>query len=586
MAYLPIGEHGIIGNLHTTALVGTDGTIDWLCLPSFDSPSIFASILDDEKGGHFKLAPLEYEQRHQLYLPDTNVLVTRFLSARGIAEVTDFMPVGEGAERPRLIREVRVTRGSLTIEVDCRPAFDYARQDHTLTLGKAGAVFEGADMALGLAAETPLEEGPDGSARAHFGLKEGESVVFGLRPLANGEGPGDILGSVQCRELLQQTLDYWRRWSAKIAYRGRWREMVNRAALVLKLMTYQPTGAVISAPTMGLPEAVEGERNWDQRYTWLRDAAFAIYGLISLGHVDEAEHFVSWLVDRCRESSDGRLQALYSLDGSNHIGEEKLSHLSGYRGSGPVRLGNEAYKELHLDIYGPVLDAVYLHNKYGAPLDYDVWQSLKPILNWLADNWHRADEGMWEIKGNHEYVSSRVLSWVALERAVRIGHARGLPAGEGRWVKERDTIYEEVMEKGWDPQQKSFVEFYGADTPDASLLLMPLVKFVGPTDPRWISTLERIEEQLARDNLVYLYRPEEEDSFSVTCSFWFIECLTWAGRLEEARMHLEKLLSYANHLGLYGDKIGLSGESLGNFPKTFSHMAMISAAVHLDRALE
>ena len=441
-------------------------------------------------------------------------------------------------------------------------------------------------MTLGLTTGVPLEKDHSGAARARFELGEGEGAVFGLRPLGEGEGVEEVFGDADYQALLQQTLDYWRRWVARSTYRGRWREMINRSALALKLLTHEPTGALVSAPTMGLPEVVGGGRNWDHRYTWLRDAAFAMYALISIGHEDEAEHFVSWLVDRCRKSSNGRLQALYSIDGSADVSEEELSHLSGYKGSGPVRLGNEAYKELHLDIYGPVLDAVYLHNKYGAPLDYDVWQNLKPILNWLADNWHRADEGMWEIKGNHEYVSSRVLSWVALERAVRIGHARGLPAGEGRWVKERDTIYEEVMEKGWDPQQKSFVEFYGAKTPDASLLLMPLVKFVGPTDPRWISTLERIEEQLARDNLVYLYKADEEGSFSVAASFWLIECLTWAGRLEEARMHLDKLLSYANHLGLYGDKIGLSGESLGNFPKAFSHMAMISVAVHLDRALK
>ena len=574
MAYLPIEDHGIIGNLHTAALVGTDGTVDWLCLPAFDSPSVFASILDDEKGGHFKLAPTEYEHRQQLYLPDTNVLVTRFLSARGIAEVTDFMPVME-EEYPRLIREVRVTRGSLDIEADCRPAFDYGRQGHGLTLNETGAVFEGAGMTLGLATSVPLEKGSSGGARARFELGEGEGTVLGLRPLGEGEGLEEIFGDEEYQELLQQTLDYWRRWVTKSTYRGRWREMVNRSALVLKLLTHEPTGALISAPTMGLPESSGDGYNWDHRYTWLRDAAFAMYALISLGHDEESEHFVGWLVERCRESTDGRLQALYSIDRNSDVSEEELSHLSGYQGSRPVKCGSEAHENLHLDIYGPVLDAVYLHNKHGAPLDYEVWENIKPILNWLADNWQKPDEGMWEIEGNYQHVSSRILSWVAFERAVRIARHRGLPAGEGRWIKERDAIYEEVMEQGWNAEQESFVRFYGAETPDSALLLMPLVKFVGPTDPRWLATLDRIEQQLARDNLVYLYKADEEESFSVAASFWLIECLTWAGRLEEARMYLEKLLSYANHLGLYADKIGLSGESLGNFPKAFSHMALI-----------
>ena len=594
MGYLPIEDHGVIGDLHTAALVGVDGTIDWLCLPRFDSSSIFASILDDEKGGHFKLCPLNYARSQQLYLPDTNVLLTRFLSPEGVAEVLDFMPIeDELKERHDLVRGVRVIRGRMRFEVDCRPAFDYARQKHEITVGKTGAVFACTDMRLGLATEVPLREGPDRNALARFSLEEGKDATFVLQELREGEGPRDILSSSRFQDRLQQTLKYWRGWISRSRYRGRWREMVNRSALALKLMVYDPTGALVAAPTMGLPETIGGERNWDYRYTWLRDAAYTLYALIRLGFNEEAHNFMGWLRDICR-NSDGMLQPLYGIDGRTEIFEKELPHLSGYRNSRPVRLGNGAYNQLQLDLYGAVLDAAYLHNKYGAPLDYDVWHNLRPILYWLSENWQQPDEGMWEVRGGRKpFVSSKVLSWVALERAMRMAHQRGLPAEEGRWIKQRDAIYEEVMKKGWDPERRSFVQYYGSKALDASLLLMPLVKFVGPTDPRWLATLDRIQEELAYDTLVYRYKgaqaaddgfSSEEGSFS-TCTFWLIECLTRAGRLEEARLALEKMFSYANHVGLFAEEIGPSGEALGNFPQALTHLALISAAVNLDQAL-
>ena len=507
MSYLPIEDHGVIGNLHTAALVGTDGTIDWLCLPAFDSPSVFCSILDDEKGGHFALHPVEYTHSHQLYLPDTNVLLTRYFSPEGLAETLDFMPiVTRPGERHRLVRNVRVIRGKMGFRVECLPAFDYARRDHTVSVGNSGALFGSGDYCLGLETGVRLEKNAKGAAGGHFTLGEGERATFVLAHLQQGEGPGEILSDVGFEELLQSTIDYWRRWLSNCTYQGRWREIVHRSALVLKLMVYDPTGALVASPTMGLPEIIGGARNWDYRYTWLRDAALTLYALIYVGFEDEARHFMGWLGDRCHEDEDGLLQPLYGIDGRKDITEMELSHLSGYMNSAPVRLGNGAYRQRQHDLYGAVLDAAYLYNKHGAPLDYDLWKNLRKILNWLSENWREPDEGIWEVRGGRrQFVSSKLLSWVALERAGRISRQRGLPAGDGRWMAERDAIYEEVMEKGWNPEKKSFVQYYGSDAIDASLLMMPLVKFVGPTDPRWISTLDRIQRELANDTLVKRY---------------------------------------------------------------------------------
>jgi GH15 family glucan-1,4-alpha-glucosidase len=501
------------------------------------------------------------------------------------------MPIEDKHEtRHDLVRDVRVIRGRMTIEVDCRPAFDYARQEHEIEFVKGGVIFRGAGMALNLASEVPLEEGPANGAFASFTLDAGESASFVLHQLKGDEGPREALKRAECQDLLQLTLDYWRRWISKSTYHGRWRDMVNRSVLVLKLMVYDPTGALVAAPTMGLPETIGGERNWDYRYTRMRDAAFTMYVLNRVGFEDEAHKFMGWIQDRC-QGSGGLLQPLYGIDGRAELHEEELTHLSGYRDSRPVLLGNGAYDQLQLDLYGAVLDAAYLHNRYGAPLNYDVWQSLRTILNWLSENWRLPDAGMWGIRGDREhFVSSKVLSWVAFHRAVLLAYQRGLPAEVGRWIEQQDAIYEEVMEKGWNSEKESFVQHYGSDALDAALLLMPVVKFVGPTDPRWLATMDRIQKELTYDALVDRYEAADdgssgrESTFSV-CSFWLVECLTSAGRLEEARLALEKMFSYANHLGLYAEEIGPSGEALGNFPQAFTHLSLITAAVRLDRAL-
>ncbi len=600
MGYQPIENYGIIGDMRSVALVGMDGSIDWLCFPHVDSPSVFAAILDDDKGGRFKIAPAGGETNYkQLYWPDTNILVTRFFSPDGVGEVLDYMPVGtlaDGHERHRLIRRVRVVRGAMTFRLECSPAFDYARDEHETTITAEGASFHSSRFGLGLAASVPLTR--DGnSAVAEFTLQEEQTAVFVLQEIEPGAGVS--FSEQEEEELFKQTVEYWRRWLSRCTYTGRWREMVHRSALALKLLTYEPTGAIVAAPTCSLPEGVGGERNWDYRYTWIRDAAFTLYGLLRIGFTEEAAQFMHWLEARCQESRpDGSLQLMYGIDGRSDLTEETLDHLEGYRCSRPVRIGNGAYDQLQLDIYGELMDAVYLYNKHGSPISYDLWTHLRRLINWVCDNWCRTDEGVWEVRGGQRhFVYSRLMCWVAVDRGLRLAAKRSFPADRDRWEKVRDVIYEEIMEKGWSPERKAFVQSYDGNTLDASNLIMPLVFFLSANDPRMLSTLDAINRSpndggLVSNSLVYRYDVEEspdglegdEGTFSL-CTFWLVEALTRAGRVDEARIIFEQMLSYSNHLGLYAEEIGSSGEALGNFPQAFTHLTLISAAFNLDRAL-
>jgi GH15 family glucan-1,4-alpha-glucosidase len=594
--YLPIAEHGVIGDLHTVALVGTDGTIDWFCCPRFDSPSIFGSILDARKGGHYRIAPENGgHATKQLYFPDTNVLITRFLTPDGVGEVHDFMPIHRDPRHTRqLIRQVVAVRGEMRFALECRPRFDYGRQTHRLELKRSGAIFHSADQSLSLVSNTPLERDGD-DVTALFTLANGDSATFVLQEFEPGD-PLRPLGEAAAAEAFNRTVRYWRGWLARSVYRGRWREMVNRSALTLKLLTYRPTGAIVAAPTTSLPEQVGGERNWDYRYTWVRDAAFSLYALLRLGFTEEAEAFITWLTDRFGDTTfgeDGPLQIMYGIDGRADLREEVLDHLEGYRGSAPVRIGNGAATQLQLDIYGELIDSVYLYNKYGEPISYDSWMELVKIVEWLCDNWDRPDEGIWETRGGRQnFTYSRLMSWVAIERAVRMARQRGLPADMVKWLDVRDRITVQIMTRGWNPERGAFVQHYGSDVLDASVLLMPLTKFIAPKDPRWMRTLDAIGKELVADSLVYRYNAKaspdgldgDEGTFSI-CSFWYVEALARAGHLDEARLAFEKMLTYANHLGLYAEEIGPSGEALGNFPQAFTHLSLISAAVNLDRQL-
>jgi GH15 family glucan-1,4-alpha-glucosidase len=606
-SYQPIENYGIIGNMRTAALVGMNGSIDWLCLPHFDSPSVFAAILDDRKGGRFRVAPVREDVRHkQFYWPSTNILVTRFLCADGVGEVEDYMPIGGAGTTPdQLIRRVRVVRGAMPFHLECRPRFNYARDAHETQLDEHGARFTGRDISLGFAAPIQLQQDGDGVV-ADFLLKEGEKATFVLRFLDPKEQHQRCPGLDEAEDLFRATVDYWRRWLSHCTYHGRWREIVQRSALTLKLLSFEPTGAIVAAPTCSLPEAIGGVRNWDYRYTWIRDAAFTVYGLLRIGFTEEAARFRDWLQHRWHEAdsnSDGPLQLMYGIDGRADLTEETLDHLEGYRGSHPVRIGNAAHKQLQLDIYGELMDAVYLHNKYVEPIGYDSWMRLRRLIDWLCDNWRREDEGIWEVRdGRRHFLYSKVMSWVAMDRSLRLADKRSFPADRSRWLKVRDEICEEVMTKGWDARRKAFVQAYGSDTLDASSLLMPLVFFMAPNDPRMVSTVDVIRRQLdagglAADGLVYRYDPAaapdglpgREGTFNM-CSFWLVEALTRSGRtdpsrLDDARLLFEQMLGYANHLGLYAEQTGTSGEALGNFPQAFTHLALISAAFNLDRTL-
>jgi GH15 family glucan-1,4-alpha-glucosidase len=605
--YQPIENYGIIGNMRTAALVGMNGSIDWFCFPHFDSPSVFAAILDDGKGGRFEISPAQQETRSkQFYLPDTNVLVTRFLSPSGVGEIEDFMPAGLPRDSPwhdHLIRRVKVVRGSMEFGLRCHPAFDYARATHHTKMTEQGASFHSPDLSLGLVTTIPLTP-DDRGVRATFALQEGQTVVFVLRRIA-AEGHAERGPSLEeTNALFERTVDFWHRWLSKCTYTGRWREMVYRSALTLKLLTFEPTGAIIAAPTCSLPEAVGGVRNWDYRYTWIRDAAFTLYGLLRIGFTEEAEGFMSWLDARTGEvDADGSLQIVYGIDGRHDLKEETLDHLNGYRDSRPVRIGNGAYNQLQLDIYGELLDALYLYNKYVMPIGYDAWTRIRRRLNWLCDNWQRPDEGMWEMRGvRRHFVSSKLMCWVAMDRGLRLAQKRSFPADRLRWLQVRDQIYEEVMAKGWNAKRQAFVQHYDSESLDASNLLMPLVFFLSPNDPRMLNTLEAINRSpknggLVSDGLVYRYDSETgvdglhggEGTFNM-CTFWLVEALTRAGRVDrtklvEARLIFERMLGYANHVGLYAEEIGGSGEALGNFPQAFTHLSLISAAFNLDRAL-
>jgi GH15 family glucan-1,4-alpha-glucosidase len=595
MSYLPIEQYGVIGDMRSIALVGNNGSIDWCCLPSFDSPSVFGAILDDRKGGFWSLAPAVECAVRQMYLPDTNVLITRFFADQGMAEVSDFMTVG-GPTR-QIVRIAKAIRGPMPFRMECRPAFDYARQPHEITFDdeQRAAVFAAPGRQFALRGARTLKR-HEGGVVAEFTLESGEEAVFALRHREGTADPEIAAEHIDGPALLQETVRYWRGWARKSRYDGRWREMVTRSALVLKLLTYEPTGAIVAAPTTSLPEQVGGVRNWDYRYTWVRDAAFTVYSLMRLGYTDEAGAFARFMQARAQEEepTEGPLDVMYGIDGRHELVELELPHLDGYRGSRPVRIGNAAYGHLQLDIYGELMDSLYLYDKYSSPLSYEMWATVERLLDWVIQHWEDPDQSIWEVRGpRRPFTYSKLQCWVALDRGVRLARKRSFPSEGDKWRLERDRIYKTIMREGWSEKEGAFTQYFGSGAVDASALMMPLMLFVAPNDPRMLATLARIRQDLATDSLVLRYQigkaskdglPGTEGFFSV-CSFWLVEAMARAGLVEEAQLLFEKLLGYANHLGLYSEEIGVKGELLGNFPQALTHLGLISAAFNLNRLL-
>jgi GH15 family glucan-1,4-alpha-glucosidase len=607
--YPLIENHGLLGDLQTAALVTTDGTVDWLCLPRFDSPTVFGALLDKDKGGHCTVRPMSatYATK-QLYLPDTAILVTRFMTEAGAGEVLDFMPVtGRTVTgRHQLVRMVRCVRGSMTFDIEIAPRFDYGRRSHRLRLSEHGAVFE-ADDGTRLTVhgirepedERLLNVLMDRQDDLHFTLTLQAGEQRGLVLETEAEGPPRQIRLAEYEQLLDHSRTFWRAWLGQSQYSGRWRETVERSAITLKLMTYAPSGALVAAPTAALPEQLGGERNWDYRFTWIRDASFSVYALLGLGFTEEAQAFIEWLSNRVKEQAgsdgdNGPLNIMYKVDGSSDLDEQVLDHWEGYARSAPVRIGNGAATQLQLDIYGEALDSIYFAHQHGIQVGHHGWASLLTNLDWLVDHWDRAGEGLWETRGGRQHFTyGRVMSWVAFDRALRLAEANGRPAATVRWHRARDGIYDQVMSKGWSEGRQAFVQRYGSDVLDSSLLRMATVGFLTPQDPMWTTTLDAMEQELVSDSLVYRYNPEaspdglrgSEGTFSL-CTFMYVDALARAGRLDRARLVFEKMMGYANHLGLYSEEIDPTGRQLGNFPQAFTHLALIDAAITLDAALD
>ncbi|WP_406228679.1 glycoside hydrolase family 15 protein [Pseudomonas siliginis] len=588
-----IGAHGIIGDMRSAALVNDKGSVDFFCWPEFDSPTIFCSLLDTPEAGIFQLAPdLPDARREQIYLPDTNVLQTRWLSEHAVVEITDLLPIGDDVDAlPLLMRRVRVVSGSATFNLRCAVRHDYGRADTRAEMDEKDVTFHAAGQpSIRLASDQALQIDAQ-AAVAQFTLKHNETAAFMLGGSDDprfAEGAGELC--------MERTLKYWRGWIGQSNYRGRWREIVNRSALALKLLTSRRHGAILAAATFGLPETPGGERNWDYRYTWIRDASFTVYAFMRLGFVDEANHYMQWLRGRVSDccGKPMKLNILYAIDGQQELPETELTHLAGHGGAQPVRIGNGAYDQVQLDIFGELMDAVYLVNKYGDAISHEGWRHVGEVVDQVCENWQSEDVGIWEMRGEtHHFLHSRLMCWVALDRAIRLASKRSLPAPFARWDDTRQAIYTDIWDNFWDEERGHFVQYKGGTALDGSMLLMPLVRFVSAKDPRWLSTLEAIEKTLVRDGMVYRYRNEDAniDGLSGTegafaaCSFWYVECLARAGQVEKAHLEFEQLLRYANPLGLYAEEFDSHGRHLGNTPQALTHLALISAASFLDRKL-
>jgi len=591
--FQPIENYGIIGNLKTCALVSLNGSIDFMCAPRFDSPSIFATMLDRQKGGFCAIEPeLEDLTTKQLYFPETAILLTRFFSDSGIGELTDFMPVSENhiSLPSAIVRKIKTIRGSINYKFSCVPRFGYSESDYEVSEKNDVLTFHCAkeDIKIKASADVPLIVRKQ-NGYAEFTLKEAETATIVLEFL-KPEEEGQPL-SYYINEAYQTTKDFWIKWTNKTNYSGRHGELIRRSAITLKLLTSVEFGSVVAAPTFGLPEAIGGDRNWDYRFTWIRDAAFTMYAFLTLGYYDEATAFIDWIFGLCQKID---LQLIYQIDGNPNIEETELKQFEGYRKSKPVRIGNGAAHQIQIDIYGELIDTIYIYNKSYKPITYEFWTLIEKQIAQVIKNWKKPDHGIWEIRSaKKEFLHTRLMCWVAMDRAIKIAQDRSFPYPEAEWHQVRSEIYNDIYHNFWNEKLGAWVQYKGAEHVDASVLLMPLTHFISPLEPRWLSTMKVIDEELLLDVLVYRYKngfknidglEGEEGTFNM-CSFWFIEALAKSGELDKAVEYFEKMIGYSNHLLLFSEELGKKGELLGNFPQAFTHLALISAAVELNKQI-
>jgi GH15 family glucan-1,4-alpha-glucosidase len=590
--YLPIEDYGIIGNLQTAALVSLTGSIDFMCFMRFDSPTIFCRLLDANHGGHFSIQPLMNDMvTKQLYMPDSNILVTRFFSEEGIAEIIDYMPVNEQELNFAVIRKITTVRGKINFNMTCAPRFNYARDTHTLKQeGDQAYVFipqTQTQPPIRLLSDVPLK-GDDTDITASFTLTETATACFVLETYDNKKNrPGSLHNYVD--DTYKSTIRYWQNWINQCTYDGRWREMVNRSALTLKLLISHHYGSIVAAPTFSLPEAIGHERNWDYRYTWIRDAAFSMHAFLQLGFMDEAAAFLQWIK---KQSTNQELQLMFAIDGETRLDEFILDNMEGYRQSKPVRVGNDAHKQVQMDIYGELLETIYIFAVHGGDITYDYWKIISGYVNTVIENWQKPDHSIWEVRGaKREFLYSRIMCWAALDRAVKIAERFSFPYDILKWHTVRDEIYKDVYENFWSEEKQAYVQSKGSNNLDASALLMPVLNIISPFSERWKKTMDAIDKELRSDVMIYRYREQKEEidglkgregTFTV-CSFWHVECLALMNETEKAKEHFEKMLGYANHLGLFAEELGMKGEFLGNFPQAFTHLGLISAALQLGR---
>jgi len=593
VAYKAISDYGLIGDMHSAALVGLDGSIDWACMPRFDSPSVFAAILDERKGGSFQIAPMGPYESTQRYLPDTNVLETTFTTPTGRVTLTDFMPTSPSRSHvPHEIhRIVACEEGSVALRGVFQPRFDYARAATRLELLPHGVVASNGSETLALSVNVPVTVNGD-AAESRFTLDRGESATF---VASYGRAAPMIVGVGRSARRLEHTKAMWARMVADLDYEGLWRDEVVRSFLVLHLLMYAPTGAIVAAPTTSLPESIGGERNWDYRYCWLRDAAFTLGVLFRIGDMDDARHFLNWLITMCADCvMTGKIQALYGIAEDSGLEEETLDHLEGYRGSQPVRIGNGAAEQLQLDIFGEVNLSINTYRRYGGYISSEVWSIVHNFAEMACRFWRLPDRSIWEVRGHERHFTySKAMCWAALDNAIEIGAATGYEGDFARWRRVADEIKAEVLAKGWNEAKQAFVQSYDSDVMDASSLILTWTNLLPPDDPRIQSTIARTVQELGHGPFVNRYKVEEaddglqgEEGALTMLSFWLIGGLMSSGQVQKAKALFEEMLGYANHLGLFSEMIDpVTKEALGNFPQAFSHIGLIHTARNLTAAL-